>query len=61
MCALLGKIKERAVCDLCIPIQRHLKPKSQLGFTAGLMVKATNVLVTEKRGTAIKNDEVVLF
>ena len=61
VCAILGKLKEMAICDLCIPIQRSLKPKSQLGFTAGLMVKAANVLVTKKRGFALKNDEVVLF
>ena len=61
VCAILGKLKEMAICSLCLPIQRPFKPKSQLGFTAGLMVKAANVLVTEKRGIAIKHDEVVLF
>ena len=61
VCAYLGKLKEMALCDLCIPVQRPLKPKSQLGFTAGLMVKAANVMVTEKRGLAVEQNMVVLY
>lgn len=60
VCSYLGKLKEMVICDLCVPIQRSLKPKSQLGFTAGLMVKTANILVTEKRSVAVADDSVVL-
>ena len=60
VCPYLGKLKEMAICDLCIPILRPLKPKSQLGFTSGLAVKIANVLVTEKRGIALQENEVIL-
>ena len=36
VCALLGQIKQMAVCDVVLPIIRPLKPPSQLGFTTGL-------------------------
>ena len=36
VCALLGQIKQMAICDLALPILRPLKPPSQLGFTPGL-------------------------
>ena len=48
VCALLGQIKQMAVCDLALPILRPLKPLSQLGFTPGLFVKLANIIVTEK-------------
>ena len=60
VCALLGQLKEMAVCDLTVPILRPLKPKSQLGFTPQLSVKMANILVTEKRGLALATDTVVL-
>ena len=37
-CALLGEIKQMAVCDLTFYILRPLKPVSQLGFKTGLFV-----------------------
>ena len=37
VCALLGQIKQMAVCDLALPILKPLKPSSQLGFTPGLL------------------------
>ena len=60
VCALLGQIKQMAVCDLAIPILKPLKPKSQLGFTPGLFVKLANIAVTEKRAIAVFNNWVVL-
>ena len=60
VCALLGQIKQMAVCDLPLPILRPLKPQSQLGFTPGLFVKLANIIVTEKRALAIANNQVVL-
>ena len=53
VCALLGQIKQMAVCDVALPILRPLKPPSQLGFTPGLFVKLANILVTEKRAMAV--------
>ena len=46
--ALLGEIKQMAVCDLTSPILMPLKPASQLGFTTGLFVKLANVIVSKK-------------
>ena len=40
VCALLGQIKQMAVCDLAIPILQPMKPPSQLGFTPGLFCEA---------------------
>ena len=60
LCALLGQIKQMAVCDLALPILRPLKPHSQLGFTTGLFVKLVNIIVTEKRALAVKNNQIVL-
>ena len=60
VCALLGQIKQMAVCDLALPIPRPLKPHSQLGFTPGLFVKLANIIVTEKRALAIAHNQIVL-
>ena len=60
VCALLGQIKQMAVCDLALPILRPLKPLSHLGFTPGLFVKLANIIVTEKRALAVTNNQVVL-
>ena len=60
VCALLGQMKQMAVCDIALPILKPLKPPSQLGFTPGLFVKLANILVSEKRALAIKNSQVVL-
>ena len=60
VCALLGQMKQMAICDLALPILRPLKPPSQLGFTAGLFVKLANIMVTEKRALAVTNGTVVL-
>ena len=60
VCALLGEIKQMAVCDLSFPILRPLKPASQLGFTTGLFVKLANVIVTEKRAYAIFHNLILL-
>ena len=60
VCALLGQIKQMAVCDVALPIIRPLKPASQLGFTPGLFVKLANVMVTEKRAYAVFHNKVVL-
>ena len=60
VCALLGKIKEMAICDLSIPIIRPRKAFSQLGFTAGLYVKLSNIIVTEKRALAYEHNKIVL-
>ena len=59
MCALLGEIKQMAVCDLTFPILRPLKPASQLGFTTGLFVKLANVIVSEKRAYALFHNVIV--
>ena len=45
VCALLGQIKQMAVCDLAFPILKPLKPPSQLGFT-----------VSEKKVLACNNN-----
>lgn len=60
VCALLGQIKQMAVCDLALPILRPLKPPSQLGFTQGLFVKLANIVVTEKRATGLYHNQIVL-
>ena len=60
VCALLGQIKQMAVCDLALPILKPLKPHSQLGFTPGLFVKLANIIVSEKRALGIANNQVVL-
>ena len=60
VCALLGQIKQMAVCDLALPIMRPLKPQSQLGFTPGLFVKLSNLIVTEKRALALYHNLIVL-
>ena len=60
VCALLGQMKQMAVCDLALPILRPLKPQSQLGFTPGLFVKLSNIIVSEKRALAVANNQVVL-
>ena len=49
VCALLGQLKQMAVCDLSLPILKPIKASSQLGFTPGLFVKMANIMVTEKR------------
>ena len=60
VCALLGQIKQMAVCDLALPILKPLKPPSQLGFTPGLFVKLANIMVSEKRALGTANNEIVL-
>ena len=60
VCALLGEIKQMAICDLTFPILRPLKPASQLGFTTGLFVKLANVIVSEKRAYALFHNVIVL-
>ena len=60
VCALLGQMKQMAVCDIALPIIRPLKPSSQLGFTPGLFVKLANIMVTEKRAYAVFHDKIVL-
>ena len=60
VCALLGEIKQMAVCDLTFPVLRPLKPSSQLGFTPELFVKLANVMVTEKRAFALHHNLIVL-
>ena len=60
VCALLGQMKQMAVCDLAFPIIKPLKPHSQLGFTPGLFVKLANIAVSEKRAIAITLNQVVL-
>ena len=60
VCALLGQMKQMAICDLALPVLRPLKPPSQLGFTAGLFVKLANIMVTEKRALAVTNNTIVL-
>ena len=60
MCELLGQIKQMAVCDLALPIMRPLKPPSQLGFTPGLFMKLSKIIVTEKRALAIFHNKIVL-
>ena len=49
-----------AVCDLSLPILNPLKPPSQLGFTPGLFVKMANIIITEQRCLAVKNNQVLL-
>ena len=61
VCALLGQMKQMAVCDLALPILKPLKPSSQLGFTPGLFVKLANIMVSEKRALAISNNQIVLY
>ena len=61
VCALLGQLKQMAVCDLSLPILNPLKPPSQLGFTPGLFVKLANIIISEKRSLAVKNNQVVLY
>ena len=61
MCALLGQLKQMAVCDLTLPILRPLKSPSQLGFTPGLFVKMANIMVTEKRAWALFHDLILLI
>jgi hypothetical protein len=41
-------MKQMAICDLALPILKPLKPASQLGFTPGLFVKLSNIIVSEK-------------
>ena len=60
VCALLGEIKQMAMCDLTFPILRPLKPMSQFGFTTGLFVKLANVMVSEKRAYALFHNVIVL-
>ena len=61
VCALLGQLKQMAVCDLTLPILRPLKSPSQLGFTPGLFVKMANIMVTEKRAWALFHDLILLI
>ena len=60
VCALLGEMKQMAVCDLTSPVLRPLKPSSQLGFTPELFVKLANVIVSEKRAYALYHNVIVL-
>ena len=60
VCALLGQLKQMAVCDLALPIMKPLKPSSQLGFTPGLFVKLANIIVSEKRALALFHNKIVL-
>ena len=60
VCALLGQLKQMAVCDLTLPILKPLKASSQLGFTPGLFVKMANIMVTEKRAWALAHDYILL-
>ena len=60
VCPLLGQMKQMAICDLALPILKPLKPASQLGFTPGLFVKLSNIIVSEKRALATTNNQVVL-
>ena len=59
-CALLGQLKQMAVCDLTLPILKPLKSPSQLGFTPGLFVKMANIMMTEKRAWAMSQDQILL-
>jgi hypothetical protein len=61
VCALLGQLKQMAVCDLTLPILRPVKSPSQLGFTRGLFVKLANMMVTEKRAWALAHDQILLI
>jgi hypothetical protein len=61
VCALLGQLKQMAVCDLTLPILRPVKSPSQLGFTPGLFVKLANIMVTEKRAWALAHDQILLI
>ena len=61
VCALLGQLKQMAVCDLTLPILKPIKSSSQLGFTAGLFVKMANIMVTEKRAWALAHDLILLI
>ena len=60
VCALLGQLKQMAVCDITLPILKTLKSSSQLGFTPGLFVKMANIMMTEKRGAALAQDLILL-
>ena len=60
VCALLGQLKQMAVCDLTLPILKPLKSPSQLGFTPGLFVKMANIMMTEKRAWAMAQDQILL-
>ena len=61
VCALLGQLKQMAICDLTLPILRPMKSPSQLGFTPGLFVKLANMMVSEKRAWALAHDLVLLI
>ena len=61
VCALLGQLKQMAVCDITLPILKPLKPNSQMGFTPGLFVKMANIMVTEKRAWAVAHDRILLI
>ena len=61
VCALLGQLKQMAVCDLTLPILKPIKASSQLGFTPGLFVKMANIMVTEKKAWAIAYDLILLI
>ena len=50
-----------AVCDLTLPILRPVKSSYQLGFTPGLFVKLSNVMVTEKIAWAHAHDQILLI
>ena len=58
VCALLGQLKQMAVCDLALPILKSLKPQSKFGFTPVLFVKLANI--SEKGALAIANNQIVL-
>ena len=60
VCAMLGKIKEMAICDYAAPILRPIKAGSQIGFSSGLFVKLSNILITEKRALAYHHNIVIL-
>ena len=63
VCALLGQLKQMAVCDLTLPILRPHKALSHLGFTTatGIFVKMANIMVPEKRACALAHDKILLI
>ena len=61
MCALLGQLKQMAVCELTLPILKPIKAHPQLGFTPGLFVKMANIMVTEKRACAVAHNLILLI
>ena len=61
VCALLGQLKQMAICDLTLPILNPIKSPSQLGFTPALFVKMANIMVTEKRAWALFHDLILLM